>query len=162
MSIKMSLTGFAAFLAAATLRVEEEQRQALERAAQVVEAEAKRSLGHYQEAAGPFAGWAALAEATRDDRVHHGYPEDEPLLRDGTLRDSIGHAVDGDEAVVGSNDPVAEYQELGTDRIPPRSFLGGAAVRKGEEVARIVGRGVTSALVGGGVHEGRMEIPGEE
>jgi len=161
MSSELSLTGFAALLASVPGRIEAEQHRALERAAKLVEAEAKRSIGHYQNAAGPFEAWARLAPATQADRVAQGYPADEPLLRDGHLRESIHHAVEGDKAVVGSDSEIAVYQELGTGRVPPRSFLGGAAVRKAEEVARILGGSVAGALVGREVYEGRMDISGD-
>ncbi|WP_214680105.1 hypothetical protein, partial [Escherichia coli] len=51
-------------------------------------------------------------------------------------------------AHVGSNDDKAVWQELGTSRgIPPRSFLGGAAVRKSAEVRDIIGREMHAALI---------------
>jgi phage gpG-like protein len=115
----------------------------------VVEKEAKAEIGHYQGAAGPFSAWPELADATKEDRLKSGFSENDPLLRTGELRDSIEHTAGVDEAVVGSNSDIAVYQELGTQHIPPRSFLGGAAVRKGEEVANILGRHVVKALAGG-------------
>lgn len=48
--------------------------------------------------------------------------------------------------------------ELATARIPPRSFLGIAGVQTGEQVARILGQGAVTALVGKNVFQGRMEI----
>ena len=150
---EMSLAGFIAHLAAMEIDVHHETQRALERAAIVVETEAKAEIGHYQDGAGPFAAWAELADSTKDDRVAHGYSENDPLLRDGTMRASIEHAVHmtgitSGEADIGSNSDIAVYQELGTSRIPPRSFLGGAAVRKSDEVARICGECVVTALVG--------------
>jgi hypothetical protein len=141
-------------LAEMTIAVREAEKMAMERACQAVEAEAKREIGHYQDAAGPFAEWPALAASTLAEKTRLGYaPPDNPLLRTGEMRDSIGHAVDHigmgrAEGVVGTNSEIAEYQELGTSKIPPRSFLGGAAVRKGADVAAILGGGVVSALVG--------------
>ena len=57
-----------------------------------------------------------------------GFPVPAPLLRTGEMRDSIGHQVDPVqlELVVGATDRTAVYQEIGTSRIPPRSFLGRA------------------------------------
>jgi HK97 gp10 family phage protein len=136
-------------MAEVALAIEEETHKALERAATVVEAEAKASIGSYQPEAGPFAEWAQLADSTLAEKEKLGYaPPDNPLLREGTLRDSIGHVVSGHEAAVGSNSDVAVYQELGTRRMPPRSFLGGAAVRKEGEVVELLGEGAVAGLIG--------------
>ena len=120
---------------------EHAKHEALERAALLVADEARAEIGHYQD------GWAQLAESTVEDRIHAGYAPDEPLLREGDLRDSIGHKVEGNKAIVGSDSEIAVYQELGTDRIPPRSFLASAAHRKAEEVARIIGSVAVEAMV---------------
>src|SRR5580692_4771055 len=77
---------------------------ALERAAKLIERRAKKKIGEYQEQAGPFIAWPELAESTKADRARQGYPEDEPLLRSGEMRDSIEHVVIDNEAQVGSND----------------------------------------------------------
>ena len=98
--------------------------------ATVVRDEARAEIGHYQSAAAPFAAWKELADSTKADRSRKGFPDNNPLLRTGGLRDSIEVVVHGAEASVGSNSKIALYQEVGTARIPPRSFLGGAAVRK--------------------------------
>lgn len=116
-------------------------------------------IGDYQNAAGPFAGWAELADATKDDRVRRGFSENDPGLRTGAMRDSIGIAVGAREAVVGSNDDHLVWFELGTSKQPPRSVLGIAAVHKGPQVARILGQGAVKALTGGGVYGGQMPIP---
>ncbi len=155
---EFSIGEFVLHLAAVHERMEHGDQEAMEQAALVVENRAKADIGHYQTGIAPFADWASLAEATRDDRVRQGFPEDDPLLRTGGLRDSIEHVVAAFEAVIGSNSEIAEYQELGTDKIPPRSFLGGAAVQTGEEVARILQQGVVKALVGAGVSGGRLDI----
>ena len=152
-------------LAEMTVAVKEAELAAMERAALLVQAEAKAEIGNYQDGAGSFAPWAMLADSTVSEKERLGYgPPDNPLLREGDLRDSIDHSVGFEgmgavEGVVGSNDPVAEYQELGTERIPPRSFLGGAAFRKGEEVAHLLGDGVVKALIGEKVVSGGLPIP---
>lgn len=128
--------------AAMAIHAELARHEALEKAAEIVEKEAKGMLGHEQP------GWPALAEYTVADRVQHGYAPDEPELRDGELRDSIGHKVEGHTAVVGSTSRIAVYQELGTSRMPPRSFLEAAAHRKADEVAHHMGREVVAAMVG--------------
>ena len=51
-------------------------------------------------------------------------------------------------AAVGSNDPAAVPQELGTARMPARPFLAPVAAGMGEEVARAVAAAVVAALRG--------------
>ena len=63
------------------------------------------------------------------------------------LCDGTEHTVVGDEAHIGSNSEIAEDQELGTSRTPPRSFLGSALVQTTDEVVRIVADGVVGALI---------------
>jgi phage gpG-like protein len=71
-----------------------------------------------------------------------------PWLRTGALRASIDHRTDADSAVVGSDDPVAVDQELGTLRIPPRPFLATTAAAHAAEIARSVGAAIAEALNG--------------
>jgi len=73
---------------------------------------------------------------------------DEPWLRSGALRDSVGAQADGLQAAVGSSDPAAVPQELGTAHMPARPFLAPVAAGMGEEVARAVGARVAAALRG--------------
>ena len=100
----------------------------------------------------------ALAEQAQRmaARVREGLSEppgaaghDEPWLQSGALRDSVGAQTDGLQAVVGSSDPAAVPQELGTAHMPARPFLVPAAAGMGEEVARAVGAAVAAALRGG-------------
>jgi len=95
-----------------------------------IEETAKEEIGVYQPAYGPFDAWAPLAESTKADRVRQGYSEDEPLLRSGELRDSIQSEVVGLAAIVGTKSEIGLWQEVGTDRIPPRPFIGPAYLRK--------------------------------
>lgn len=162
---EFSLGSFAAHLAGAVAAMDHAEHHALERAARLVEREAKRSLGHYQDAIGPFAAWEPLHESTleggRSPKTGHffrgkielGYAsagDDNPLEREGGLRDSIHSEVGHREAVVGSNSVYAAVQELGDpeNNQPPRSFLGGAAARKAEEVARIIGEHTVATILG--------------
>jgi phage gpG-like protein len=153
-----SFGDFALHLGELALVQHEADKVALERCATMIEHRAKDKIGEYQEQAGPFIAWPELAESTKADRAAQGYPEDEPLLRTGEMRDSIEHFVADGEAHVGSNNDIAVWQELGTDRIPPRSFLGGAAAELSDKVAEVIGETVTLALTGAGVHQGRMLI----
>ena len=77
-----------------------------------------------------------------------GAGHDEPWLRSGMLRDSVGAEADGLQAVVGSSDPAAVPQEMGTAHMPARPFLAPVAAEVGEEVARAVGARVAAALRG--------------
>ena len=123
----------------------------LEESAQMIEKRAKDKIGEYQAAAGQFAAWAPLTQSTKEDRVRQGFPDDEPLLRTGGMRDSIEHKSDSQEAHIGSDSDIAKYQELGTSKIPPRSFLGGAAFEKASEVVDLIGEGMTMHLEGKGL-----------
>lgn len=149
-------TSFAAHLVGMMARMKAEEHHILERAAQIVEKEAKAEIGHLQGQAGPFVAWAPLAESTIEGwRGHPGKaelgfspPDYDPLLRSGDMRDSIEHVVIGDTAHVGSDSMVAVWQELGTVNVPPRSFLGGAAVRRHSEINRMAGRYIAMFLSG--------------
>lgn len=147
---EFSLLGFIEHLAVMGAELVVEEHEALARAAELIEREAKDAVGEYQQPAGPFAAWDPLTDATKEDRVHQGFPEDEPELRTGELRDSIEHVVVGREAEIGSNSEVMEWQELGTSKMPPRSIIGGAAVRKEAEVVELIGEGAFAVLNGGG------------
>ena len=98
-----------------------------------------------------LAGQAARMAA----RVREGLSEqpgavghDEPWLQSGALRDSVGAQTDGLQAVVGSDDPAAAPQEMGTVHMPPRPFLAPVGASMAEEVAQAVGNAVMKALRG--------------
>ena len=138
---------------------------AMERACQIVEREAKDSLGTYHRALGEFPAWPKLAPSTVQQRASMGWEPNEPLLRLGTMRDSIQHVVVGHVGHVGSDDPIAEYQELGTGNakhpIPPRSFLGRAAYKE-EFAIHTLFLNTTMTLLGGGSvagAEARLGLP---
>lgn len=94
----MSLEGFIEFLGEAAERAHK-NHEALERAAVIVETEAKAELGNYQAAAGPFAAWEQLHDRTLETNTANT-----PGLVTGEMRDSIGHEANDEEAVIGSND----------------------------------------------------------
>lgn len=102
----------------------------LETVGREVEKNAKDKFGHYQEAFGKFDKWPELADSTQQDRLRKGYTPNDPLLRDGTLKESISHTVHGNTVTIGSDSPVMVYQELGTKNIPPRPVLGPALYEK--------------------------------
>jgi hypothetical protein len=54
------------------------------------------------------------------------------------------------EACVGSDSEIAVFQELGTSRIPPRSFLVSSATSMEDRIQRMAGAAVVAALEGRG------------
>ncbi len=98
-------------------------------------------------------------------RVREGLSEppgeighDEPWLRSGALRDSVGAQTEGLQAAVGSSDPAAVPQELGTARMPARPFLMPVAASMGEEVARAAAAAVVAALRGDSPDAGSARV----
>jgi len=156
-----SFAEFATFLGALVLQERKAETRALETVARLLQSRAKAKFGEYQPEAGPYVSWAELAESTKAERVRLGFPENEPLLRRGDLRDSIERQVELGETQVGSNDDIMVLQELGTARMPPRSVLGTTAVENAEEVVRIIGERVYLTLAGQGVFGGAVEISAE-
>jgi hypothetical protein len=116
----------------------------VEKACQIVQKKVKATIGRDNEM------WPPLAASTIADKQGHGFPTPKPLLRTGELRDSIEYTVHGLEGAVGSNDPVAVYQELGTSRIPPRSFLVSSAIASEDRIHRMAGAATVAALSGVG------------
>lgn len=53
-----------------------------------------------------------------------------------------------DEGCVGSDSDVAVFQELGTSRIPPRSFLQSAAIASEDKIHRMAAATAVGALSG--------------
>jgi phage gpG-like protein len=131
---EFSLLGFASLITSGIVHQHVEEQHALHEACKVLEKEAKRVIGTYDY------GWPQLAASTQADRASKGFNPNDPLLRTGDLRESIEHSVGDREAMVGSNDKKAEWQELGTNRIPPRSFLAMAAQHKEHEIHAILGK----------------------
>ena len=146
MSGVFTLTGFAQVLTSMALAMPRAEHEALEKAAVIVETEAKRVLGTYEY------GWPPLQPET----VARKATGDSPLLETGDLRDSIKHHVGHTgthgsmEADIGSDDDKAVWHELGTARIPPRPFLSGAAIHKEHEVVAVIGRHIAAHLGSGG------------
>jgi len=135
---EFSLTSFAAFATGMIVEIDKAKHQALEQGAQIIETEAKRVIGTYDY------GWPPLAPSTLERKS-----ADTPLLETGEMRDSIEHSINakGDEALIGSDNDKAVWQELGTVKIPPRPFLMGAAQHKEEEVVRVIGEQIRMKLI---------------
>src|SRR5215469_10800568 len=105
-----SFADFARDIGAVVVVYEHHKEKILDHIGRMVEEEAKDVIGTYRY------GWPQLAWLTQVDRVRLGYSENEPLLREGDLRDSISHEVIAHESAVdiGSESEIAAYQELGT------------------------------------------------
>lgn len=96
---------------------------------EILDKKARNSIGHLQDEAGPFEEWKELADSTKKDKERLGYvfnSEYNPLYRTGELLDSIGFVFNQMLRILylGSTSEIMIYQELGTDKIPPRSVLG--------------------------------------
>src|SRR5260370_20519817 len=122
------LVGFAAELKAIDHDLEALGPKIIEKACQIIAKKAKATIGHTHDA------WAALAPSTLAKKSANT-----PLLETGELRDSIQYVVSGNEGCVGSDSPIAVYQELGSSKIPPRSFLVSAAIASEDRIHRLVG-----------------------
>lgn len=100
---------------------------ALEQIGRRVEVLAKSKLGEYQP------GWVGLADSTLADKVLGGWPIPSPLLRTGEMRETIHHTVYEKAAVIGSDSQIAVWQEMGTSKMPARSFLGSSMIDTREQ-----------------------------
>jgi HK97 gp10 family phage protein len=129
----------------------------LDHVGEEVEAAAKDKFGVYNPAIGPFPAWAQLSDDTKADRAAKGYSENEPLLRDGTLRDAIQREVHEDHVIIGvrsgpSHDGKADisdigyWQELGTPKMPPRPFLMPALYQNQDHIIKIIGEHIIKKL----------------
>lgn len=75
--------------------------------------------------------WPPLTARTIAEKQRLGYTgqisETDPLLRTGQLKASISAESEatttGAVGIVGSDDKIAAYQELGTSKLPPRPFI---------------------------------------
>jgi HK97 gp10 family phage protein len=130
------------------LSVKKELESAVKKAAKIIENQAKSEIGVYQPAIGEFDAWAELSASTKQDRSSKGYPENNPLLRSGKLRDSIESTAQGLEAAIGSNLDIAVWQELGTENIPPRTFLGTAAEFSKKKIKKLIGKSAIEGMLG--------------
>lgn len=89
----------------------------------------------------------ALAGAVREALgTPPGGDHGRPWVQTGALQGSIGYEVEGLQAAVGSSDPAAAPQELGTIRLPPRPFLSPAGAAAAPEIAAAVGMAVAARL----------------
>jgi phage gpG-like protein len=137
-----SLLGFIAELPAIERDLHASGPKIIEQACKIVQKKAKAAIGKEHEA------WAPLAESTIADKQKHGFATPKPLLRTGELRDSIEYTVHGTEGAVGSDLDRAVWQELGTSRIPARSFLVSSAIASEDKIHRMAAATTIAALSG--------------
>lgn len=154
-----SFGSFARHLAVTAVVGEEVTHHITEKAAKIIQEDAQKRIGEYQDYTGPFNAWAPLAESTQEDRVAKGFTADDPLLRTGELRDSIEVSAKGNEAVVGSVGDIALYQEVGTDRIPPRPFLGPAGYDSKLSIGEMAGETLVAWISGLGWKRPQIKFP---
>jgi hypothetical protein len=123
------------------------EHKALDFIGKHIEEKAKETIGHLQIGAGDFESWPELAESTKKDKEAKGYVFNEeynPLYRTGELKESINHVVavlnkELGQVFIGSPLDIALYQEMGTNRIPARSFLGLTMFKEKEQIEFILG-----------------------
>jgi phage gpG-like protein len=115
------------------------------KACELVCEEAKRVIGE------GYPYWPALKPETLARKMMNT-----PLLETGELRASIEWNSSGNEGAVGSNNDKAVWHELGTSRIPPRSFLMGAAVKMEPKIYKMAKRAVVAVMLGKGLASAEM------
>lgn len=139
--------------------------KALHIAGELVQKKAKQYIGHQQEQIGSLPvgyAWEELAESTKRDKerlVDSGKlalalnSDFNPLMRTGELYRSIDYTVNMNalEVIIGSTSQIAAYQEFGTNKIPPRPFIGRAAYELAPNLAKLFGAVAISGIAGGNV-----------
>ncbi len=131
-----NIKGFTRHLATLPAAVQHAQHAGLAAAGRNLTQHAKAMIGTENEK------WPALAASTVEEKQRLGYTgkvsATDPLLRTGELRDSISAKVEGAKVVLGATDPIALFQELGTSRIPARSFIAATVFKEGHAAAHTV------------------------
>lgn len=146
-----SMNAFAAHLLVRQALVVAELRTGLKFVTTAIKDTAQAELGHYQSQVGPFEAWKELADATKEDRVSQGFTENDPLLRSGALKESINDEVVALDGYVGSDNDEAVWMELGTDKAPPRSYLGPAVIHNEDLIKEVLGAALVTGILGSGV-----------
>lgn len=105
--------------------------RSLKKIGKTVERAAKDKIGHYQGAAGEFAAWEQLKDATQAARSRIGFTPNDPLLTVGEIYASISsevyaHGLGMQILTLGSDIDLGLWHEMGTRTIPPRPFIGPA------------------------------------
>ncbi|MFH5067225.1 phage virion morphogenesis protein [Enterobacter cloacae complex sp. 2024EL-00215] len=142
----VSLADLSSILEMAAANIKVEADLAVLAIATEIRESAKEKIGHYQGASHGFAAWAPLTQATMDQRVRLGYSANNPLERSGELRDSISMRVDGNGAIIGTSMDIGLYMENGTEKSPPRPYLGPAAAEVSDRLGEIFSPHVRKAF----------------
>ncbi len=145
MSGVFSLVEFAAHLTTVERDMHEIGPAIVARACEMVCDEAKRVIGE------GYPEWPALSPGTLAHKMLNT-----PLLETGEMRASISWNSEGNEGHVGSDNPKALWHELGTSKIPPRSFLVGAAIRMEPEIHAMAAKAAVAVMMGEGLHSAEM------
>jgi HK97 gp10 family phage protein len=143
-----SLSAFVTHFVKLEVAVKHQAEHALHNCAKVITKTAKSELGYYQPGVGDFQAWSPLSERTLDYHDKMGVGES-PELVTGELYASIEDEQHGGEAVSGTKLEIGKFQEFGTPEIPPRAFMGPAAVRSKAENEKIMAKAVVVGLIGG-------------
>ena len=145
-----SIGEFSAHLKLVPARLEANRAKALETIGENTAERAQEKMGVYQEGFPPFPEWPELAPFTKVDRVKKGFSANEPLLRTGELRATIGFGVEGDTVEVGSTHTVAPIQEFGDPvlNIPSRPFIGPAMAEEMQRKALVLVKAVGDSFNG--------------
>jgi hypothetical protein len=145
-----NIAAYIAYLETRPAAMEAAAPTGIKAACDVVLEATRENIGVYQRSdTHPFEEWPELSEATKADRLAHGYSENDPLLRSGGMRDTYEISVAGTHGAVGSDDMIAFWQEFGTTSIPARSHVGMAGARNEERCSYMMAEPVIAALVGG-------------
>ena len=138
-----SLEGFAEMLFKAVVLLPAAEREAMEKAAVLLETTAKGIIGTP----------ALVANAPATIALKNGV--NSPGMDTAETRDSITHNSDRHEAYIGSNNEKLKWLEFGTQKTgnawggpnPPRPVLGLTVVKEGEHAARIVGSEIAASIL---------------
>src|SRR5258706_4452580 len=145
MTQTFSLLGFVAHLATVEKDMHELGPSIVARACEMVCEEAKRVIGEGYEF------WPPLKPETLKRKMMAT-----PLLETGELRASIEWNSQGNIGHVGSNNDKALWHELGTTKIPPRSFLAGAAMTMEDKIHKMAARAVMAVMARRGLHSSEL------
>jgi hypothetical protein len=133
-----SVAGFIVKLGQIERDLHEAESAILSKACLMVANAAKEALGTYE------FGWVSLKPETIARKMRG----DSPLLETGELRDSIEWNSSGRVGHVGSNLDKAVWMELGTSKIPPRSFLAAAAMQQENLIHEMAAKVVRAVMRG--------------
>jgi len=128
----------------------------------IVKEQAQEKIGYYQDPSGPFTEWVELSDRTKIERLESGWTANDPLLRSGTLKNSITYTVLGGHVIIGVKSgpghdghgdigDIAVDQEFGTfefgkRHIPPRPFMGPALFETRDQITDAIRDGIIAEL----------------